>query len=184
MLLFFLWLDKYSHNGSNHLWMLWTNHNHPHSLQESWPHMSVWIFYKIPMLRLSSFFIFFTYFPFMHSLHCSKSESSNGERIPFLTCLSILPLEIWPKRQCHNFDNTSWALLCHLFQINTLDQLLYQLSGICLWRASELTLYSIEVLGDRVIFWDWAHNYRFNHVLYHSQNISCWQWPTSYAQKS
>ena len=86
----------------------------------NWPQMSVWIIYKILMLRLSSFLIFFTYFSFMHSLHCSKYENSNGGRISFLTSLCILPLEIWPKRQCHNFDNASWALLCHLFQINTL----------------------------------------------------------------
>ena len=131
--------------------------------------MSVWIICKIHTLRLASFLIFFTYFLFMYSLHCSKSESSNGGRISFLTCLSILPLEIWPKRQYHNFDNASWALLCHLFQSNTLSPAALSAGVACLWRASELTLYSIEVLGDRVTLWDWAHNCRLNHVLYHSQ---------------
>ena len=107
----------------------------------------------------------------MHSLHCSKTESSNGGRILFLTSLSIFPLEIWPRRQCHNFDDASWALLSTISRVTLCHQLLYQLSSICLWSASELTLYSIEVLGDRVTLWDWAHNCRFNHVLYHSQTF-------------
>ena len=40
----------------------------------------------------------------MQLIHCSKSENSNGGRIDAFTKRSILPLEIWPKRQCHNFD--------------------------------------------------------------------------------
>jgi hypothetical protein len=67
----------------------------------------MWIIYRINVLRLTSFLIFSVYFPLMHSLHCSKSENSNGGRILFLTSLSILFLEIWPKQQCHNFDDAS-----------------------------------------------------------------------------
>jgi hypothetical protein len=44
------------------------------------------------VLLLAFFFIFFTNFPFMHSMHCSKSENSNGGRISFLTNLSIISL--------------------------------------------------------------------------------------------
>ena len=40
----------------------------------------------------------------MQSIHYSNFENSNGGRIDALTKRSILPLEIWPKRQCHNFD--------------------------------------------------------------------------------
>jgi hypothetical protein len=40
---------------------------------------------------LAFFFIFFTNFPFMHAMHCSKSENSNGGRISLLTNLSIPP---------------------------------------------------------------------------------------------
>ena len=40
----------------------------------------------------------------MQSIHCSNSENSSGGRIDALTKCSIPPLEIWPKRQCHNFD--------------------------------------------------------------------------------
>jgi hypothetical protein len=53
--------------------------------------MSMWIIYRILMLCLASFLIFFVYFPLMHSLHYSKSENSNGGRILFLTSLSIPP---------------------------------------------------------------------------------------------
>ena len=68
--------------------------------------MSVWIISKIHVLRLASFLIFLTYFPLMQSIHCSKSENSKCGRIDSLTNRSILPLEIWPKRQCHNFEET------------------------------------------------------------------------------
>ena len=71
-----------------------------------------------------------------------------------------------------------------IFRVTLCHQLLYQLSSICLWSASELTLYSIEILGDCVTFLYWAHNCRFNHVLYHSQTFSCLQWPTSYEDLS
>jgi len=37
-------------------------------------------------------------------IHCSNSKNSNGGRIDAFTKRSILPLEIWPKRQYHNFD--------------------------------------------------------------------------------
>ena len=67
------------------------------------PHISVWIISRIPALRLA-LFMFLTNFPLMQSIHCSKSENSNGGRIDAFTKHSILPLEIWPKRQCHNFD--------------------------------------------------------------------------------
>ena len=40
----------------------------------------------------------------MQSINCSNSEDSNGGRIDAFTKRSILPLEIWAKRQCHNFD--------------------------------------------------------------------------------
>ena len=40
----------------------------------------------------------------MQLIHCSNSENSNGRRIDAFTKHSILPLEIWAKRQCHNFD--------------------------------------------------------------------------------
>ena len=53
--------------------------------------MSVWIISKIHALRLTSFFIFLTYFPFMQSMHCFKSENSNGGRIDLLINRSILP---------------------------------------------------------------------------------------------
>jgi len=71
------------------------------------PQMSVWIISKVLALRLAPFLICFTNFPLMHSMHCSISENSSGGRISFFTNLSILPLEIWPKRQCHNFDDST-----------------------------------------------------------------------------
>ena len=40
----------------------------------------------------------------MQSKHCSNSEDSNGGRIDAFTKYSILPLETWSKRQCHNFN--------------------------------------------------------------------------------
>ena len=69
----------------------------------------MWIISSVAVLRFAPFLICFTYFPLMQSMHCSISENSNGGRISFLTRLSILPLEIWPKKQCHNFDE-SWVL--------------------------------------------------------------------------
>ena len=53
----------------------------------------------------------------MQSMHCSKSENSKGGRIDFLINYSILPLEIWPKRQCHNFDDTLGVLFRFLFAL-------------------------------------------------------------------
>ena len=75
------------------------------------PQISVWIISKIPSLRLAPFFMFLTYFPLMQSIHCSKSENSNDGRIDAFTKRSILPLEIWPNRQCHNFDEIASILL-------------------------------------------------------------------------
>ena len=69
-------------------------------------------YFQNSRLCLASFFIFLTYFPLMQSIHCSKSENSNSGRIDFLINRSILPLEIWPKRQCHNLEDTSWTLFC------------------------------------------------------------------------
>src|SRR6185312_16131054 len=59
---------------------------------------------RIPALHLTHFFMFLTNFPLMESIHCSKSENSNGGRIDVFTKHCTLPLEIWSKRQCHNFD--------------------------------------------------------------------------------
>ena len=75
----------------------------------------------IPVLWFAPFLICFTYFPLMQSMHCSKSENSNGGRISFLTNLSILPFEIWPKRQCHNFDESNVLFLFFrcLFDVET-----------------------------------------------------------------
>ena len=75
------------------------------------PHISVWIISRIPALRLAPFFMFLTNFPLMQSIHCSKSENSNGGRIDAFSERSILPLEIWFKRQCHNFDEIASILL-------------------------------------------------------------------------
>ena len=68
------------------------------------PHISVWIISKIPALCLAFFFIFLANFPLMQLIYYSNLENSNGGRIDALTKRSILPLEIWSKRQCHNFD--------------------------------------------------------------------------------
>src|SRR5690348_10573151 len=84
------------------------------------PQISVCMISKIPVLLLAPFLIVFTYFPFMQSMHCSKSENSNGGRMLFLIILSILPLEIWPKRQCHNFDETLGVLFLFCFDEDTL----------------------------------------------------------------
>ena len=117
----------------------------------------------------------------MHSLHCSKSESSNGGRISFLARLSILPLEIWPKRQCHNFDNASWALLCHHFQSNTLWPVLS-----AKWHMS-LNSQWTDSLFYRGIWWS-CHTLRLSPQLQAQScslsqpNISGWQWHTSCAQ--
>lgn len=82
------------------------NESYPSTLLiENGPQISVWIISKIPVLCFAPFFICFTYFPLMQSTHCSKSENSNGGKMSLCTSLSILPLEIWPKRQCHNFDD-------------------------------------------------------------------------------
>ena len=146
--------------------------------------MSLWIIYKIYVLRLASFFI---YFLFMHSLHCSKSESSDigriSGRISFSTCLSILPLEIWPKRQCHNFDNASWALLCHHFQSNTLWPALsakWHMSLRSQWTDSLFyrgTRWPCHILGL-------SPQLQVQSCSLSQPIISCWQWPTFYAQKS
>ena len=50
----------------------------------------------------------------MQSIHCSNSENSNGGRIDAFIKRSILPLEIWPKRQCHNFDEIA-SIRLHFF---------------------------------------------------------------------
>ena len=68
------------------------------------PHISVWIISKIPALCLAFFFIFLANFPLMQLIYYSNLENSNGGRINALTKRSILPLQIWSKRQCHNFD--------------------------------------------------------------------------------
>jgi len=75
------------------------------------PQISVWIISKIPSLRLAHFFMFLTYFPLTQSIYCSKSKNSNGGRNDAFTKRSILPLEMWPKRQCHNFDEIASILL-------------------------------------------------------------------------
>ena len=79
-------------------------------MTENDPHISVWIISRIPALRLAPFFMFLMNFPLMQSIHCSKSENSNGGRIDAFTKRSILPLEIWPNRQCHNFDEIASIL--------------------------------------------------------------------------
>ena len=53
---------------------------------------------------LSIVLYFLIKFSLMQSIHCSNSKNSIGGRIDAFTKRSILPLEIWPKRQCHNFD--------------------------------------------------------------------------------
>ena len=53
---------------------------------------------------LSICLYFLIKFSLMQSIHCFNFENSYGERIDAFTKRSILPLEIWPKRQCHNFD--------------------------------------------------------------------------------
>ena len=58
----------------------------------------------LTILMLSIVLYFLSNFSLMLSIHCSNSENSNGGRIDAFTKRSILPLEIWPKRQCHNFD--------------------------------------------------------------------------------
>jgi hypothetical protein len=70
------------------------------------PQMSVWIISNTHVLRFAPFLICLINLPLMQFMHCSKSLNSNGRRIDSLTKRSILPLEIWPKRQCHNFDDT------------------------------------------------------------------------------
>jgi hypothetical protein len=75
------------------------------------PQMSMWINSSTLVFRLAPFFMFFTNLPLMQSTHCSNSESSSGGSIDSLTKNSILPLEIWPKRQCHNFDEESILFL-------------------------------------------------------------------------
>ena len=77
--------------------------------------MSVWIISNTPELRLAFFLIYFAYFPLMQSMQCSKSAKSNGWRISSFIKSSILPLEIWPNRQCHNFDEISPSFLFLFF---------------------------------------------------------------------
>jgi len=69
------------------------------------------LFLEFPHFVWHLFFIFLTYFPLIESIHCSKSENSNGGRIDACTKRSILPLKIWTKRQCHNFDEIASILL-------------------------------------------------------------------------
>jgi len=77
--------------------------------------MSVWIISNTPELRLAFFLIYFAYFPLMQSMQCSKSAKSNGWRISSFIKSSILPLEIWPIRQCHNFNEISPSFLFLFF---------------------------------------------------------------------
>ena len=58
----------------------------------------------LTILMLSIVLYFLSNFSLMLSIHCSNSENSNGGRIDAFIKRSILPLEIWHKRQCHNFD--------------------------------------------------------------------------------
>src|SRR4051812_44414541 len=87
----------------------------------SGPQISVWIISSVAILRFAPFLICLTYFPLMQSMHCSMSENSNRGRMSFLTRLSILPLEIWPSLQCHNFDESRvcFLLFCSLFNKGT-----------------------------------------------------------------
>ena len=80
------------------------------------PQISVWIISKTPVLRFAPFLIFFAYFPLMQSMQYSTfaSEKFKGWRIFSLMRPSILPLEIWPKRQCHNFEEVSLLLYFRL----------------------------------------------------------------------
>ena len=50
----------------------------------------------------------------MQSIHCCNYEDSNGRRFDAFTKRSILPLEIWAKRLCHNFDEIASNRLCFL----------------------------------------------------------------------
>jgi hypothetical protein len=69
--------------------------------------MSVCIISKTRALRLAPFLVCLTYFPLMQSMQYSVSEKSRRRRISSLINRSILPFEIWPKRQCHNFADVS-----------------------------------------------------------------------------
>ena len=89
------------------------------------PQIFVWIISKIPSLHLAPFFMFLTYFPLMQSIHCSKSENSNGGRIDAFTKRSILPLEIWPNQQCHNFDEIASILLRFLVPFPLEEEFLF-----------------------------------------------------------
>ena len=85
----------------------------------------MWIISKIPTLRLASFFIFLANFPLMQSIHCSNYEDFNDGRIDALTKRSILPLEIWPKRQCHNFDEIALIRLRFLVTFSCEEAFLF-----------------------------------------------------------
>jgi hypothetical protein len=82
------------------------------------PQICVWIIFKIPELRLTPFFICLTK-PLMQLMHCSNSENYNGGRIDLCTKISILPLKIWPKRQCHNFEDE--LSICIRFFLSFVD---------------------------------------------------------------
>src|SRR6266540_986457 len=60
-----------------------------------------------PVLLVAPFLIILVNFPLIQSMCCSESEKTHGGSISYLMRCSILPFEIWPKRQCHNFDEVS-----------------------------------------------------------------------------
>ena len=61
----------------------------------------------------------------MQLIHCSKSENSNGGGIDAFTKRSILPLEIWAKRQCHNFDEIASIRLRFLVTFSNEEAFLF-----------------------------------------------------------
>ena len=76
--------------------------------------------------RFRSFCIFLVNFPLiMQSIHCSNSKNSNGGRIDAFTKCSISPLEIWAKRQCHNFDENESIHLCFLVSFSYEEAFLF-----------------------------------------------------------
>jgi hypothetical protein len=99
--------------------------------------MSVWIISKIYVLRLTSFLIFLTYFPLIQSAHYSKSKNSKCGRIDSLTDRSILPLEIWPKRQCHNFEEIVSILFRFLVTFIDGDLLIFSSHTLFVFSARD-----------------------------------------------
>ena len=93
-------------------------------------------------------------------MHCSKSENSKGERIDFLINCSILPLEIWPKRQCHNFEDTS----CTLFRlfIAFIDEETFSFSVLTAFTFSESDNNKVCLVGRQD-----------QHTYYYTQSDIC-----------